>query len=105
MTIAGTTATEFGNEEYEGDWSEDKLHGFGTYKFTSGAVYTGMWEEGKMCGKGLMVFADGTKYDGDWGNNMMNGEGTYTDPDAADIADARLEFVRFFDSDNIDERI
>jgi len=81
LTIAGTTASEFGNEEYEGDWNEDKMHGFGTYKFTSGAIYTGMWEKGLMSGQGFMQFADGTKYEGHWGNNMMNGEGNYTDPD------------------------
>ena len=41
LTFAGTAASEFGNEEYEGDWEEDKMHGYGTYRFTSGSVYTG----------------------------------------------------------------
>ena len=41
ITFAGTTSNEFGNEEYEGDWVDDLMHGHGTYKFTSGAVYSG----------------------------------------------------------------
>ena len=32
-----------GKESYEGDWHEDKMHGYGRYTFTSGAVYTGQW--------------------------------------------------------------
>ena len=32
-----------GKESYEGDWQDDKLHGYGRYTFTSGAVYTGQW--------------------------------------------------------------
>ena len=57
------------------------MHGFGTYVFTSGAVYTGQWREGMMHGHGKMVNADGTSYEGDWCNNLMHGEGSYTDND------------------------
>ena len=56
----------FGMEEYEGDWKEDKMDGYGRYQFTSGAVYTGQWVEGQMKGQGKMVYADGTSYEGDW---------------------------------------
>lgn len=72
---------QFGVEEYEGDWCEDKMHGYGKYTFTSGAVYNGFWNEGKMNGKGKMVYADGTSYDGDWVNNLMHGIGTFIDAD------------------------
>ena len=41
ITYPGTTASEYGSEEYEGDWEDDLMHGYGTYKYTSGAVYTG----------------------------------------------------------------
>lgn len=57
------------------------MHGYGTYTFTSGAVYTGQWHQGKMHGKGKMVNADGTSYEGDWAQNVMNGEGVYIDID------------------------
>lgn len=39
-------------EEYKGSWHEDKMHGFGIYKYISGAVYSGEWvlnrHEGKV---------------------------------------------------------
>lgn len=40
---AGTTVYEKGNEEYNGHWEEDKMSGYGVYKYTSGAVYSGEW--------------------------------------------------------------
>jgi len=30
-----------GKEEYNGDWHEDKMHGYGKYVFTSGGLYSG----------------------------------------------------------------
>jgi hypothetical protein len=70
-----------GNEEYEGDWVDDKMHGYGRYQFTSGGVYTGQWHEGSMHGQGKIVNADGTSYSGEWNQNRMHGEGTYIDID------------------------
>ena len=70
-----------GNEEYEGDWVDDKMHGYGRYQFTSGGVYTGQWHEGQMQGQGKIVNADGTSYSGDWHGNRMHGEGLYIDFD------------------------
>jgi hypothetical protein len=81
LTFAGTSASEFGNEEYEGDWEDDLMHGYGVYKYTSGSVYSGSWGKGKMNGKGVMQFADGSKYDGEWQENLMHGLGEYDDPD------------------------
>ncbi len=70
-----------GHEEYDGDWVDDLMHGFGKYTFTSGGIYTGEWSRGKMHGKGKMLNADGTSYDGDWRDNAMSGEGIYIDID------------------------
>jgi len=70
-----------GEEQYEGDWHEDKMQGHGRYQFTSGAVYIGDWAKGKMEGKGTMENTDGTGYKGDWLNGLMHGEGCYTDLD------------------------
>ena len=66
ITFLGTTSNDFGNEEYDGDWEDDLMHGFGTYKYTSGATYTGQWVKGKMDGSGIMKYADGSQYDGQW---------------------------------------
>jgi len=51
LTHAGTTAHEKGNEEYRGTWVEDKMEGYGVYKYTSGAIYSGEWKDGKHHGK------------------------------------------------------
>ena len=78
MLFSGATGGK-GQEEYEGDWVDDKQEGFGRYTFTSGAVYSGEWKAGKMHGKGKIVNADGTSYEGDWENSLMHGEGLYID--------------------------
>lgn len=54
LTHAGTTAHEKGNEEYRGTWVEDKMEGYGVYKYTSGAIYSGEWRDGKHNGKVLI---------------------------------------------------
>lgn len=70
-----------GGEEYDGSWHEDKMHGQGTYKFTSGNVYSGTWYHGAMHGQGKMEYADGSSYDGQWKQNLMHGAGTFIDTD------------------------
>ena len=37
-----------GGEEYDGEWQDDVMSGYGTYKFTSGNVYSGNWDNGLM---------------------------------------------------------
>jgi hypothetical protein len=32
---------------YEGNWIEDKAHGYGTYTHLDGAIYKGEWYEDK----------------------------------------------------------
>lgn len=43
-------------EEYKGSWHEDKMHGFGIYKYISGAVYSGEWVLNRHEGKVLITF-------------------------------------------------
>lgn len=41
-SVGGNSANaELGAEDYEGDWDEDVMQGYGKYKYTSGANYTG----------------------------------------------------------------
>jgi hypothetical protein len=42
---------------YEGNWKEDKKHGFGKQTIPDGRVYEGYWEDGKEHGKGKETFA------------------------------------------------
>ena len=80
ITFPGVNGQK-GSEEYDGDWVEDKMDGYGRYQFTSGAVYQGEWKTGKMHGEGKIVNADGTSYEGTWENNLYHGEGKFVDAD------------------------
>ena len=66
-------------EEYAGQWQNDRMHGYGTFKYLSGAVYEGEWSEGLQNGQGSYTFANGTKYIGEWKNHSMHGLGVYID--------------------------
>jgi len=41
--ITFTSTNEDEPEEYDGNWAEDCIDGFGTYKFKSGNEYSGQW--------------------------------------------------------------
>lgn len=47
-------SADLGAEDYEGDWEDDQMHGYGKYKYTSGATYNGQWVKGKQEGQGKM---------------------------------------------------
>lgn len=81
IVFPGATSGTHGQEEYVGEWQDDKMHGQGRFVFTSGSVYEGEWANGKMSGFGRMVYANGTTYEGTWLDNIMHGEGVYVDAD------------------------
>eukprot|EP01017_Pseudomicrothorax_dubius_P043936 TRINITY_DN7385_c0_g1_i1.p1 TRINITY_DN7385_c0_g1~~TRINITY_DN7385_c0_g1_i1.p1 ORF type:complete len:297 (+),score=90.66 TRINITY_DN7385_c0_g1_i1:313-1203(+) len=76
---AGTTSNEAGNEEYRGSWKEDKMDGFGVYRYTSGAIYKGEWVNNKQEGRGVYEFPGGMIYEGEWKDHKMHGEGSFID--------------------------
>lgn len=78
-SVAASAGNDLGSEEYEGDWEDDLMHGFGSYRYTSGAIYNGQWNHGKQEGKGTIKYADGSGYEGAWNANKMHGEGVYID--------------------------
>ena len=41
--------------EYDGEWKDDKCHGFGRYTFPDGTFYEGNWKKNKFCGDGALV--------------------------------------------------
>jgi hypothetical protein len=71
--------SDVGAEEYEGDWEDDLMQGYGSYRYTSGARYQGQWVKGKQHGQGKTQYPDGSSYEGQWTNNIMHGEGVYID--------------------------
>jgi len=38
---------------YEGQWKNDKIHGFGVFIRSNGDKYSGEWYDDKMHGKGI----------------------------------------------------
>lgn len=67
MTIPGVSVGKnltMGDEEYDGEWENNKMTGHGRYKFASGNVYIGKFENNIMDGEGKMSYMDGTCYEG-----------------------------------------
>lgn len=56
---------------YEGDYLNDKKHGYGVFRWPSGNYYEGEFCEDERHGKGRMVWTDGSEYEGDWFRGMM----------------------------------
>lgn len=47
---------------YDGNWLFGKMHGEGTYTFSSGARYQGRWDAGKMVGIGFFTTQGGERH-------------------------------------------
>ena len=62
---------------YEGEFSEDLFHGFGTYQWRGQQKYEGNWKKGKMNGKGKITYVDGSYYDGEFCDGIKCGKGIY----------------------------
>ena len=79
ITIPGSSHSNLGAETYEGTWQEDKMCGYGVYKYANGAFYRGDWKDNKHHGKGQYEFPNGTCYVGDWECHLMHGAGYFID--------------------------
>lgn len=71
---------------YDGDWLDNKRHGYGRWTHPDGASYAGQWVDDKQHGEGTMIFADGTVYTGLWKEGKRSGQGTLTNPDGLKIS-------------------
>ena len=60
---------------YEGEWEEDKRHGYGKFTWPDGKVYDGQWENDEPHGKGKSIHPDGQVYTGDWIAGKRHGHG------------------------------
>jgi hypothetical protein len=52
------------NALYEGEWNDDKAHGFGCETMSSGEVYRGQFVLGQRAKKGVLYNLDGTVFAG-----------------------------------------
>jgi len=67
---------------YQGEWKDNKEHGFGVYVLQSsrrynGYRYEGEWKDGEMTGYGICVYSDGDSYSGHNLNGEFDGYGVY----------------------------
>lgn len=56
---------------YEGEWREDKRHGYGVIKCTGSYTYYGQWVRNARTGYGVLVFENGSKEEGQWQNGEL----------------------------------
>lgn len=77
----GRTVSDKGVTLYEGDYKEDKRHGFGVCYYKDGSVnYVGSWDNGSREGAGVGYrLSDGTMHAGSWSSNTPHGFGARFD--------------------------
>ena len=82
-TGRGRTVTPEGITSYDGDYLDDKRHGFGVCYYKEGSPnYIGDWVEGNRSGRGVgFRRSDGTVHVGRWSENKPDGFGARFDKD------------------------
>lgn len=60
---------------YEGEMTDNRFHGFGTYKYNCGDKYVGKWNEGQMHGYGEFSWKSGQRFLGEFHEHRKHGEG------------------------------
>lgn len=50
--------------QYEGEYLDDKKHGFGVFEWESGNRYNGLYFQDERHGYGIMKWTDGSTYKG-----------------------------------------
>ena len=64
---------------FDGDWANNKMHGYGVFTWSDGRLYEGEYVDDKKEGKGRFKWPDGREYYGNWKNGKQHGEGEYID--------------------------
>lgn len=78
---SGPTGQQGSINQYEGEYLNDRKHGFGTFTWASGNVYKGEYKEDERHGQGEMTWTDGTSYVGEWCHGIQHGHGKMIMPD------------------------
>lgn len=61
----------FNKQIYEGEWKNDKRHGYGAIKCTGSYTYYGQWVDNTRTGYGVLVYENGTKEEGQWQSGQL----------------------------------
>lgn len=60
---------------YDGQWKNGKMSGFGRFCFVDGSTYDGQWLENMRHGTGTAKYKEGHVYEGEWFDDYMQGQG------------------------------
>jgi len=60
---------------YEGEWTNNQPHGYGSLTYANGAQYWGRFDHGRRQGHGVMKYANGDEYEGNWHKDQPQGTG------------------------------
>ena len=52
--------------KYDGQYLDDKKHGYGIFEWPDGRKYKGNWINGKQHGRGIYVANNGMEREGEW---------------------------------------
>jgi hypothetical protein len=67
----GILYTEEGDKIYDGEWKNNKYHGYGMYFLRGQCRYDGLWENGKRNGDGIAYNEKGVEeYNGPWKDDV-----------------------------------
>jgi len=77
------TYTFANDDQYVGEWRDDKYHGQGIYTFANGNEYIGEFRDDKYHGQGTLTLANGERYVGEFRDDERHGQGTYTFADGS----------------------
>jgi hypothetical protein len=67
----------FEDDRYEGEYQDDKRNGQGKYFYSSGNHYEGEFRDDKRNGQGKYFFANGDRAEGEWRDGRQSGQGKY----------------------------
>jgi hypothetical protein len=75
-----------GKDRYEGEFLNNKRHGYGINRWANGEVYKGSWKDDKRHGTGVTLFPNGGRYEGEYQGNRRQGRGVYFKPGGSYVA-------------------
>jgi 1-phosphatidylinositol-4-phosphate 5-kinase len=58
---------------YNGQWADNRKHGYGEEKLVNNCVYVGDFRFGNKHGSGKLVWENGKEYEGTFVNNALDG--------------------------------
>ncbi|EGR33380.1 hypothetical protein IMG5_054890, partial [Ichthyophthirius multifiliis] len=81
---------------YKGDLLNKQRHGTGCYVYENGEIYEGEWKNDKIHGYGILKDQDGIDiYNGDWEYDLYNGQGRLRNQNIVFSSSDKLDYKNF----------